>query len=92
MKQLREQYTKETGNQATIDGILTTSYAEWVLAKLFQSTVMDPKLPTNIEVYEWLSTQNFQTEYDENHEYKLYYELDMPQIIQAWMRDKLIIK
>jgi hypothetical protein len=40
--------------------------------------------PTNIEIYQWLETQNFQTDYSEYGEHKMYYDLDMPKIFRAY--------
>jgi hypothetical protein len=36
------------------------------------------------EIYEWLEKQNYQTEYEETGEYKMYFEVDMPKILNDY--------
>ncbi len=40
---------------------------------------------TNIEIRQWLKEQNYQTEYEETGEYKMYYELNMPKILNDYL-------
>ena len=39
---------------------------------------------TNVEIYKWFNTQNFQKEQGEQ-EYTMIYELDLPKIINAYL-------
>lgn len=38
----------------------------------------------NREIYEWLDNQGYQSEYDETGEYKMYFGIDMPKILNDY--------
>jgi len=38
----------------------------------------------NKDIFEWLEKQNYQTEYEETGEYKMYFDLDMPKILEDY--------
>lgn len=40
----------------------------------------------NKEIYEWLEKQNYQTEYEETGEYKMYFSVDMPKILNDFLK------
>lgn len=40
---------------------------------------------TDAEIYEWLRKQNYQTEYEETGEYLMYFGVDMPKILRAFL-------
>jgi hypothetical protein len=40
---------------------------------------------TDQEIWNWLKEQNYQTDYEETGEYKMYYALDMPKILRAFL-------
>ena len=40
---------------------------------------------TDQEIWKWLRQQNYQTDYEETGEYKMYYDLDMPKILRAFL-------
>lgn len=40
---------------------------------------------TNKEIYEWLNTKNYQTEYEETGEYEMYFSVDMPKILNDFV-------
>ena len=37
-----------------------------------------------VEIYEWLKAQKYQTEYEYTGEYRMYFEVDMPKILEAY--------
>lgn len=43
---------------------------------------------TNVEIFKWLQSQNYQTEQGEQ-EYKMYFDVDMPKILEAYYDWKL---
>jgi len=40
--------------------------------------------PTKIEIYNWLMEQKYQTDYEETGEYKMYFDVDMPKILEDY--------
>ena len=36
------------------------------------------------DIYAWLDSRNYQTEYEETGEYKMYFACDMPKILEAY--------
>lgn len=45
-----------------------------------------PRFKSNTEILKWLKEQNYQTEYEETGEYKMYYEIDMPKILTDFIK------
>lgn len=43
---------------------------------------------TNVEIYEWLDNQKYQTDIGEQ-EYRMYYAIDMPKILEDYYEWKL---
>ena len=43
----------------------------------------------NIEIYKWLEAQKYQTEYEETGEYKMYFSVDMPKILEDYAKLRL---
>jgi hypothetical protein len=43
----------------------------------------------NTEIYKWLEAQNYQTEYEETGEYKMYFSVDMPKILEDYAKLRL---
>lgn len=43
----------------------------------------------NIEINEWLKGQNYQTEYEETGEYRMYFAADMPKILEEYYKWKV---
>ena len=43
----------------------------------------------NTEIFEWLKAQNYQTEREETQEYLMYFELDMPKILEDYYEWKV---
>jgi len=43
----------------------------------------------NIEIYKWLEAQKYQTEYEETGEYKMYFSVDMPKILEDYTKLRL---
>lgn len=41
------------------------------------------------EIYDWLKAQKYQTEYEETGEYRMYFEVDMPKILEAYYEWKV---
>jgi len=37
------------------------------------------------EIFRWLDKQNYQTDYEETGEYKMYYVVDMPKILNDYI-------
>jgi hypothetical protein len=58
--------------------------AEWMYEQLqnfeSQNTFSDQ------EIWNWLKEQNYQTDYEETGEYKMYYYMDMPSILKAFFK------
>jgi len=46
------------------------------------------KTAKEIEIYEWLKNQNYQTEIGEQ-EYRMYYDVDMPKILEAYHESRM---
>lgn len=42
-----------------------------------------------VEIYQWLKAKNYQTEYEETGEYRMYFEVDMPEILEAYYEWKV---
>jgi len=42
-----------------------------------------------VEIYEWLKAQKYQTEYEYTGEYRMYFEVDMPKILEAYYEHKV---
>ena len=59
----------------TASDILGTLYASFLKGFIM----------TNKEIWKWLKEQNYQTDYEETGEYKMYYDLDMPNILRAFL-------
>jgi hypothetical protein len=43
----------------------------------------------NTEIYKWLEAQKYQTEYEETGEYKMYFSVDMPKILEDYAKLRL---
>jgi hypothetical protein len=43
----------------------------------------------NVEIYKWLESQKYQTEYEETGEYKMYFSIDMPKILKDYAKLRL---
>jgi hypothetical protein len=43
-----------------------------------------------VQIYEWLKAQKYQTDYEETGEYKMYFEIDMPKILEDYYNYKLL--
>jgi hypothetical protein len=55
---------------------------DWYLQPLPQTEISDEA------IYQWLKDQKYQTEYGEQ-EYTMYYSVDMPKILRAFLRSQL---
>jgi hypothetical protein len=44
----------------------------------------------NEEIYKWLESQKYQTEYEETGEYKMYFGVDMPKILNDFTKIELL--
>jgi len=42
----------------------------------------------NVEIFEWLKKQNYQTEYEETGEYTMFFGVDMPKILNDFYNHK----
>lgn len=42
-----------------------------------------------VEIYKWLESQKYQTEYEETGEYKMYFSIDMPKILEDYAKLRL---
>jgi hypothetical protein len=45
-------------------------------------------MKTAKEIYKWLKSQNYQTEFGEQ-EYRMYYAIDMPKILEAYHESRM---
>jgi hypothetical protein len=45
-------------------------------------------MKTTEEIYKWLKSQNYQTEFGEQ-EYRMYYAIDMPKILEAYHESRM---
>jgi hypothetical protein len=50
--------------------------------------VSEPESISAEEIYKWLRSKNYQTEYEETGEYKMYFEVDMPKILEEYAKFK----
>jgi len=48
------------------------------------------QVKTSEEIYKWLASKKYQTEYGENGEYKMYFEVDMPKILHEYAQTKQV--
>ena len=42
---------------------------------------------TDVSIYKWLESKKYQTEYEETGEYKMYFSVDMPKILNDFIKD-----
>jgi len=43
----------------------------------------------NVEIYDWLERQKYQIEYEETGEYKMFFSVDMPKILNDYTKLRL---
>jgi hypothetical protein len=53
-----------------------------------EQPVSEPESISAEEIYKWLRSKNYQTEYEETGEYKMYFEVDMPKILEEYAKFK----
>ena len=53
-----------------------------------ETNIVKEKL-TDSDIYGWLQSQKYQTEYEETGEYKMYFSVDMPKILEDYYKWRL---
>jgi len=43
-----------------------------------------------VKIYEWLASQNYQTDYEQTQEYLMYFEIDMPKILEDYYKWRVL--